>query len=161
MNLNGRALGVVEALLERAEVLRITAHPIEHGGRFVDLGINCPGGLAAGLELARVCLAGLAEVSIVPGVVAGRSCPLVQVHTDHPVVACLASQYAGWAIQDGKFFAMGSGPMRAAAGREAIFEKIRYHEANECGCVVGVLEGRSRRTTVGRGQGCRGVRGAS
>ena len=28
--------------------------------------------------------------------------------------ACLASQYAGWAISEGKYFAMGSGPMRAA-----------------------------------------------
>ena len=41
---------------------------------------------------------------------------MVQVMTDHPVQACLASQYAGWAISEGKYFAMGSGPMRAVRG---------------------------------------------
>src|SRR5947199_10798229 len=100
MNLNGRALRVVEALLDRAEVCKVAAHPIERGGRFIDCGIDVRGGLRAGLELARVCLADLAEVRIVPGAVGGRACPLVQVVTDHPVEACLASQYAGWAIQE-------------------------------------------------------------
>jgi methenyltetrahydromethanopterin cyclohydrolase len=59
------------------------------------------------------------------------------------VRACLASQYAGWAIKDGKYFAMGSGPMRAAAGTEPIFDAIGYREPvdPEAG-VVGVLETR-------------------
>jgi methenyltetrahydromethanopterin cyclohydrolase len=68
----------------------------------------------------------------------------VQVVTDHPVTACLASQYAGWMIQEEKFFAMGSGPMRAAYGHEAIFERIGHREDAEC--VVGVLETRKRPT---------------
>jgi methenyltetrahydromethanopterin cyclohydrolase len=60
--------------------------------------------------------------------------------TDHPVQACLASQYAGWAISEGKYFAMGSGPMRAIRRKEPIFETIGFHE--EAGAVVGVLETR-------------------
>src|SRR2546430_11514883 len=32
-----------------------------------------------------------------------------QVASDHPVLACMACQYAGWQIAVGKFFAMGSG----------------------------------------------------
>ena len=39
---------------------------------------------------------------------------------------------------------MGSGPMRAAAAREAIFERIGYREESEC--VVGVLEARQEPT---------------
>ena len=54
--------------------------------------------------------------------------------------ACLASQYAGWAFKDGKFFAMGSGPMRAAAGTEAIYDVIGFRETADA--VVGVLETR-------------------
>ena len=54
--------------------------------------------------------------------------------------ACLASQYAGWALKDGKFFAMGSGPMRAAAGSEAIYDVIGFRETADA--VVGVLETR-------------------
>jgi methenyltetrahydromethanopterin cyclohydrolase len=140
MDLNRRALWLVEAMLAQAEHRRIASRPIEKGGRFVDFGIDVHGGLRAGLDLARVCLADLAEVSIVPGAVGGRACPHVQVVTDHPVAACLASQYAGWAISEGKFFAMGSGPMRAAYGHEPIYAQIGYKESPHS--VVGVLEGR-------------------
>ena len=142
--LNGRTLKLVEALLARADDLRVSSHPIEKGGRFIDCGIDARGGLAAGLDLARICLGDRAEVSLVPGEVAGRPCPHVQVATDHPVQACLASQYAGWAIQEEKFFAMGSGPMRAAAGNEAVFDDIGFREEPEM--VVGVLESRKRPT---------------
>src|SRR5262249_45051303 len=76
----------------------------------------------------------------VAGELNGRTIPRVQVITDHPVRACLASQYAGWALQEGKFFAMGSGPMRAAAGTEALYDRIGYRESADA--IVGVLETR-------------------
>ena len=139
-SLNGRAHRLVEALLGHAEERKVAAHPIERGGRFVDCGIAVRGGLMAGLDLARVCLADLADVALVPGEVGGRPCPVVQVVTDHPVLACLASQYAGWAISEEKFFAMGSGPMRAAFGHEPLYDTIGGREEVEA--VVGVLEGR-------------------
>jgi methenyltetrahydromethanopterin cyclohydrolase len=144
MNLNARSLALVEAMLMRAEERRIAVHAVEGGGRVVDCGIDVSGGLLAGLDLARICLADLAEVTIQAGDVGGRPCPFVQVVTDHPVRACLASQYAGWQISEGKFFAMGSGPMRAAFGREAIFEAMDGRE--DASAVVGVLEGRKRPT---------------
>jgi methenyltetrahydromethanopterin cyclohydrolase len=65
---------------------------------------------------------------------------VIQVVTDHPVRACLASQYAGWAIQEGKYFAMGSGPMRAVVGSEAIYDTIGFRESVDT--IVGVLETR-------------------
>jgi methenyltetrahydromethanopterin cyclohydrolase len=52
----------------------------------------------------------------------------------------MASQYAGWQITGEKFFAMGSGPMRAAAGREALFDTIGYRE--KASHPIGVLETR-------------------
>src|SRR5262249_54336698 len=103
-------------------------------------GIQAEGGLQAGLGLARVCMAGQAEVALVPGDVDGVPGPLVTVTTDHPVSACMASQYAGWQISVGKFFAMGSGPMRAAYGKEALFDKIPGREQPPV--AVGVLETR-------------------
>jgi methenyltetrahydromethanopterin cyclohydrolase len=54
----------------------------------------------------------------------------------------MASQYAGWAISVGKYFAMGSGPLRAHAKVEReLFEKLGYEE--EAGEGVLVLETRS------------------
>jgi len=140
LSLNHNASLVTGPLLASAEEYRLAVHPIEGGGTFVDCGIEARGGLRAGIELARICLGGLASVSIVPGELGEKAVPLVQVVTDHPVQACLGSQYAGWALKEGKFVAMGSGPMRAAAGSEAIFEVIGFRETAES--VIGVLETR-------------------
>src|SRR5262249_38808978 len=85
LSLNRRGHWVVEALLAHAEERRVAVHPIEGGGRFIDCGIEARGGLLAGIELARVCLGDLATVCLVPGELGGRSIPLVQVVTDHPV----------------------------------------------------------------------------
>jgi methenyltetrahydromethanopterin cyclohydrolase len=62
------------------------------------------------------------------------------VATDHPVAACMASQYAGWQVAVGKYFAMGSGPMRAAYGKEELFDHVGGREAPPV--AVGVLETR-------------------
>ena len=140
MGLNSRSLQLVESLRPRLADLRVAEHSIDGGGCWFDFGVHQPGGLSAGLALARVCLADLAEVSIQPGVVGGKSCPHVQVFTDHPLAACLGSQYAGWAISEGKFFAMGSGPFRAVYAKEPLFAEFGLGESSEH--VVGVLEGR-------------------
>jgi methenyltetrahydromethanopterin cyclohydrolase len=54
----------------------------------------------------------------------------------------MAAQYAGWQITGEitgeKYFAMGSGPMRAVARREPLFEQLGYREVSDR--VVGVLE---------------------
>lgn len=60
------------------------------------------------------------------------------VRTDHPAAACLISQYAGWKIAADDFFAMGSGPMRAVARKEEIFEHLPQTEDGQL--AVGVLE---------------------
>jgi methenyltetrahydromethanopterin cyclohydrolase len=140
MSMNRRSLWLVEAMLAHAQERKVALHPIDGGGRFIDCGIDVRGGLLAGLELARVCMGDLAAASIEAGEVGGRACPMVHILTDHPVQACLAGQYAGWAISEGKFFAMGSGPMRAARGREPIFDEIGFRESENS--VVGVLETR-------------------
>ena len=139
-NLNDLARAEVEALLAHATRSRVAVTPVPGGGRVVDCGVAAEGGLAAGLALARICLAGLAEVALVPGECFHTPWPQVSVTSDHPVPACLLSQYAGWQISVGKYFAMGSGPMRAAAAREDLFQELSYRESPAQ--VVGVLETR-------------------
>ncbi len=140
MSLNRRGLWLVEAILAHAQERRAVLHLTEGGGRYIDCGIDTPGGLLLGMELALVCLGDLALVTIVPAEVGGRPVPLVQVVTDHPVRACLASQYAGWPISEGKYFAIGSGPMRAIRGKEPIYDTIGCRETEAS--VVGELETR-------------------
>jgi methenyltetrahydromethanopterin cyclohydrolase len=140
LKLNERAQRLADYLVANAVALRIVATTTTGGSRIVDCGVHATGGLQAGLGLARVCLAGQAEVSLVPGTVGATPCPQLVVTTDHPVLACMAAQYAGWQIAVGKFFGMGSGPMRAAYGKEALFDKIAGREQSPV--AVGVLETR-------------------
>jgi methenyltetrahydromethanopterin cyclohydrolase len=137
LTLNEQAWAVADRLAEAAANLRIQVQTIG-GARVLDCGVTADGGLQAGLGLARVCLADMAEVTLVPGEAAGVPCPVVQVATDAPVLACMASQYAGWKVSVGKFFAMGSGPMRAAYAREELFQEIPGSE--QPAQAVGVLE---------------------
>src|SRR5205823_12180624 len=121
------------------EALRIDVHAVS-GARVLDCGIRAAGGLQAGLEMARVCLAGRGQVALVAGDVDGRHGPTVQVQSDDPVRACLAAQYAGWQVSVDKFFAMGSGPMRARYGKEGLYDHIPGREQSPV--AVGVLETR-------------------
>jgi methenyltetrahydromethanopterin cyclohydrolase len=139
LTLNERAGRIADEMASNAEALRIAVQQTA-GARVLDCGIAAPGGLQAGLGLARVCLAGLGEVTLAPGAFADLPCPQVQVTTDHPALACMASQYAGWQVAVGKFFAMGSGPMRAAYGKEALFDDVPGRERPTV--AVGVLETR-------------------
>jgi methenyltetrahydromethanopterin cyclohydrolase len=138
LTLNERANRLADHMAANADALRIKVEPPVGGARVLNCGIDVEGGLNAGLALARVCLSGLAEVSLVPGDVGGIPCPLIQVMTDTPVLACMASQYAGWQVSVGNFFAMGSGPMRAAYAKEELFKHIPGKE--QPAMAVGVLE---------------------
>jgi len=106
--------------------------------RVIDLGVKRRGNLDEGVMLARICMADLADVQLAPGSIAGRPLPLVTVNVREPVAACMASQYAGWQISAGKFFAMGSGPFRAIYGREKLYDDIGCRETSDV--AVGVLE---------------------
>ena len=140
LTLNERALRLAEYAASNAASLRVAVMTSAGGARVIDCGVKTPGGLQAGLALARVCVAGQAEVALVPGDVGGVACPSVVVNSDAPVLACMASQYAGWQVAVGKFFARGSGPMRAAWGKEELFAEIPGKE--DTPVAVGCLETR-------------------
>ena len=138
--LNERAQRLADYMIAQAAALRIAASNSTAGARLIDCGIKTAGGIQGGLALARVCMAGLADISLAPGDIAGLAVPQVMVTSDHAVAACMASQYAGWQISVGKFFAMGSGPMRAAYGKEELFDHISGREKSPV--AVGILETR-------------------
>jgi methenyltetrahydromethanopterin cyclohydrolase len=129
-------------MVQDAAALRVRSTTLPVGARVIDAGVEVEGGLGAGLALSEICMGGLGQVAYTPVLVGERSWPGVTVWTDHPAVSCMASQYAGWAISVDKFFAMGSGPLRAHARVEReLFEKLKYEEATENGVLV--LEGRT------------------
>jgi methenyltetrahydromethanopterin cyclohydrolase len=142
LGMNVRALSLADRAIERSVELRIAAHALTGGGRIVDAGVEMPGGLGAGRLLAELCMGGLGHVDFGTVVIEGDPLAGVHVWTDHPAECCMASQYAGWAINPEGFFAMGSGPLRAKARVEKeLFAKLGYAEEVEAGVLV--LEGRT------------------
>ncbi|MDH4131280.1 MAG: methenyltetrahydromethanopterin cyclohydrolase [Gemmatimonadota bacterium] len=141
LNLNARAREIADLMTEDAAGLRIAVTTLPSGARVIDAGVKAAGGLTAGLMLSEICMGGLGDVEYTSIPAGGDNWPGVLVRTDHPAVACMASQYAGWAINVGKYFAMGSGPLRAHARVEKeLFEKLDYADVANCGVLV--LEGR-------------------
>jgi methenyltetrahydromethanopterin cyclohydrolase len=138
LELNDLASQLVEDVSENPQDFRVSSEELSGGGLLLDFGVESEGGLEAGAMLASICLAGLADVSTAPGAIGELAWPHVAVQTDYPVAACLFSQYAGWQLNVGKFFAMGSGPMRAVFAKEPLFDKLWYREEAEQ--VVGCLE---------------------
>ena len=138
LDLNERAWRRCWRLIEEADRFNIDVQETDEGAMVLDCGIRARGGIEAGIAMAEVCMADLGTVRLVPSDPHVWQGPAVTVRTDHPTAACMASQYAGWQITNERYFAMGSGPMRAAYGREELFNSIGHRE--EPTRVVGVLE---------------------
>jgi methenyltetrahydromethanopterin cyclohydrolase len=142
LEMNERAWALADRCVERAVEMRVAVHTLAGGARVIDAGVDVPGGFAAGLVLAELCMGGLGHISYTPLSVGDETWPGVQVWTDHPAESCMASQYAGWAITPEGYFAMGSGPLRASARVEKeLFAKLGYAEDAKRGVLV--LEGRT------------------
>jgi methenyltetrahydromethanopterin cyclohydrolase len=145
LRLNANALAIADDVETRSDELRIASTTLPGGARIIDLGIDVRGGFAAGLAMAEICMGGLGHISYETVRVGPDDYMGVEVWTDHPAISCMASQYAGWAIQVDKFFAMGSGPLRAHARVEKdLFAKLKYEETASDGVLV--LETRAHPT---------------
>lgn len=134
-SVNGLSQGPLRQLLARARDWQVRLDTGPLGVTVIDAGITVPGSIDAGLAIAEICLGGLGRV-VLSHVGAGDGWPLqIEVSSPRPVLACLASQYAGWSLSatreeagGRKFFSLGSGPARALAGRETLFEQLGYGE---------------------------------
>jgi len=142
IGLNVCAAALADAMAGDSGALRIAVTQLDNGARLIDCGVEVEGGFEAGRRLAEVCLGGRASVSLTSAQVGDLILPAVHVVTDEPAWACLASQYAGWAIEREKYFAMGSGPARCLSRAEReLFERLGYEERADRAVLV--LEGRA------------------
>ena len=134
ISLNERAHAVFRRLSEAAEPLGVAVSELDNGATILDAGVETDGSLEAGRLFSEVCLGGLADVQLRQLDLDGLVLPGVEVSVPQPVLACMASQYAGWAVNvpatdtSKKYFAMGSGPARALHRSEPIFADIDYRD---------------------------------
>lgn len=148
LSVNELAAPLVARLIERADEWRLAVRRLDNGVTLIDGGIAVPGSVAAGLAIGEICMGGLGRVRLAKDQGQDGWPSWLEVASAQPVLACLASQYAGWSLAASKeeaggkkFFSLGSGPARALAGREALFEELGYRDRfGSTGAAVLVLE---------------------
>ena len=141
LSLNKRAWALADQLANDAEALAVKIETLSNGVRLIDCGVSVAGGYEAGRLFAEICMGGLGHVSFGQTQLGDWVGPNVIVRTDYPESACLAAQYAGWDVQRDKYFAMGSGPARALARSEKLFEELHHQERADVAVIC--LETRS------------------
>lgn len=132
-SINALSGPLVQQLIDNARALQIGVSTHESGATVVDAGILHAGSAEAGRLIAEICMGGLGKVEL-SDKTAFKDWPSgIKVQSKSPVLACLGSQYAGWALSNEsgyeKFFSLGSGPARAIAQREELFKELGYKDS--------------------------------
>jgi methenyltetrahydromethanopterin cyclohydrolase len=139
-SINQLTAPIVEDLVRRADALRLHVSSMENGTRLIDAGQSALGGLEAGRIIGEVCMGGLGRVALRASEATPHWNWHLDVHSSNPVLACLASQYAGWSLSHGEgkgaFNAMGSGPGRALGSKEPLFEELGYRDIADTATLV-------------------------
>jgi methenyltetrahydromethanopterin cyclohydrolase len=137
VSVNQRAVTLTEWGIDRSEELGILVEKHSNGATIVDLGVNAKGGFLAGKFMTEVCLGDLGKASFTQMTCGDVNIPAVHVETDHPAVATLGAQFAGWQIKTSHYFAMGSGPARALALKpKELYQKIDYKDHSDKAVIV-------------------------
>ncbi|MBL8889850.1 MAG: methenyltetrahydromethanopterin cyclohydrolase [Planctomycetaceae bacterium] len=127
VELNRQALSLLNAARSQFAVWSIQSQQIA-GAEAIDFrSAACPN--EAGILLAQVSGGGQLDVALEPAVEGAAWQWDVVVQTNAPAATCLGAQYAGWPLSCGKYFAMVSGPIRGARGREPIFNHFSLDAA--------------------------------
>jgi methenyltetrahydromethanopterin cyclohydrolase len=137
LSVNRLAWKLLDKLFENPDFYGVKVGKASSGATIVDAGIEAKGGFQAGRIITEICMGGCGKTEIIPRRYGELELPSIFVYTDHPVIATLGSQYAGWQIKDDDYFAIGSGPARALALKpKEIYEKIGYKDDFDKAVVV-------------------------
>jgi methenyltetrahydromethanopterin cyclohydrolase len=133
LSVNQLAWKLAEKLLNNQAFYGVHASKTSAGATIIDAGVNVPGGFQAGKILTELCMGGAGKVQLGFKAYGDITFPSITVSSDHPAVAALGSQFAGWRIKeaDGSI-AIGSGPARALALKpKDVYEEIGYKDASD------------------------------
>jgi methenyltetrahydromethanopterin cyclohydrolase len=129
LSVNRLAWKLLAELIENAELYGVKIEKTDSGTTIIDAGANARGGFEAGRIITEICMGGCAKATITHQKYGDLDLPSIQIYSDHPVIATLGSQYAGWQINKQGYFAIGSGPARALAQKpKDIYREIGYRD---------------------------------
>jgi methenyltetrahydromethanopterin cyclohydrolase len=132
LSINQMAWEKSQKLIDNPELYGVTVSKSAAAATIIDAGVNAPGGFQAGKKLTELCLGGAGKAQLGFKTYGDLTFPSITVSSDHPAIAMLGSQFAGWRIKepDGSI-AIGSGPIRALALKpKDIFEEIGYKDTS-------------------------------
>ncbi len=146
VKINDLAFNIVKDLMDNKEKYGVEVNKLSTEATVLDL---TNGSWIAGKLVGEICMGGLGTVEFTSFNIGKHYLPAVNVYTSHPVLSCMASQLAGWSVKlkkevekDGKvkkkvvFQSLGSGPARAKARSEKLFEEIPYTDESEYAVLV-------------------------
>lgn len=137
ISVNRNAFKLVKKLCDNPDDYGVTVETAETGTYLIDAGIESTGGFLAGKIITEICLGGLGEVTLSSMRIGRTVLPSISVFTDHPAIATLGSQLAGWRVKAAKYAAVGSGPARALALKpKSVFRKIAYKDESNVAVLV-------------------------
>jgi methenyltetrahydromethanopterin cyclohydrolase len=137
LSVNQLAWQKVQKFLNNPELYGVEISKSSAGAIIIDAGVKASGGFAAGKLLTELCLGGAAKVQLGIKNYGDITFPSITVTSDHPAVAMLGSQFAGWRIKDGDNIAIGSGPVRAIALKpKETYEEIAYTDQSDKAVIV-------------------------
>ena len=129
LSVNKEARKLLNKLIAQADEYGVAVKRTKEGATLVDAGIKAKGGFEAGKIITEICLGGLGKVSMCTAQYEDMTLPSISVHTDHPAIATMGSQFADWQIKHDGFSAIGSGPARALARTNPrLYQKIGYKD---------------------------------
>jgi len=115
-SINQLAVQVVKEIIAHEEELGVKVIKMKCGTTLIDLGLHAKGSNEAGILFTRVTLGDMATVNLGTWKLNDNfSFGSVELFVTEPLIACLASQIAGWQLGTGEFATIGSGPARAQA----------------------------------------------
>ena len=132
LSVNQSAWKKAQKLIDDPEFYGVVISKSSAGATIIDAGVKASGGFQAGKKLTELCLGGAGKVVLGMKSYGDITFPSVTVTSDHPAIAMLGSQFAGWRIKDGDQIAIGSGPARALALKpKDIYEEIGYKDQSD------------------------------
>jgi len=137
LSVNRLAWRLLEELCKSPEFYGVKVEKASSGATVVDAGIKVKGGFQSGKIITEICMGGCGKAEITSRHYGEMELPSIFVYTDHPAIATLGSQFAGWQMKEADYFAIGSGPARALALKpKEIYEKIGYKDDFDKAVVV-------------------------
>ncbi|MFX1296833.1 MAG: methenyltetrahydromethanopterin cyclohydrolase [Promethearchaeota archaeon] len=145
VKINELSLKLVSDIIKNKELYGAKVIKLNSGHTVIDM---TNGSWIGSKLVGEICMGGLGTVNLASYNLDGHYLPAINVYTSFPIISCMASQLAGWNVKLKKevekngelkkkviFQSLASGPARAKAKTEKLFEELNYTDESDCAVI--------------------------